>query len=172
MDLRSFLSENTGNGLPENGLVSKYYYLQYLTELKSGYYNSKDTIYFEPINNTLSLTSTKFLNIKNINTEITNHVEYNEAKDTGNLLKTKFREYFNKNNDMFLTKDIKEKMYKINDFKIDYRLKTYEITYYQGEYEKTRNITWLDKKNVALKELANMEKTYDEYINKKKMKYM
>lgn len=119
----------------------------------------------KPIN-TLYLTSTKFLIIKNINTEITNHVRYNEAKDTGNLLKTKFREHFNKNNDMFLTKDIKEKMYKTNDFKIDYRLKTYEITYYQGEYEKTRNITWLDKKNVALKELANMKKTYDEYINK------
>ncbi|MDD7410110.1 MAG: YadA-like family protein [Fusobacterium gastrosuis] len=175
MNPRYFSTSFDGNGLAENKLVSKYYSLDDLSSLREGYdiYN-KDTFDFDPSGSeerrlylrALGITSTKFLSIKDINTETIDNAEYSEAKDTGNLLKTKFREYFNKNNDMFLTKDIKEKMYKINDFKVDYRLKTYEITYYQGEYEKTRNTTWLDKKNVALKELANIEKTYNDYITK------
>ena len=39
---------------------------------------------------------------------------------------------------------------------MDYYLKRYEICYYQGQYEETKDTTWLDKKKTALTELDSI----------------
>ena len=96
----------------------------------------------------------------NHNTDIVTKNQYDEVVSVAPKYKEAFREYFNKNNDMFLTPEVKEKFYEAFDLKVDYKAKQYEISYYQGEYEKTRNTTWLDKKKVALEELKNIEKEF------------
>ena len=96
----------------------------------------------------------------NHNTDIVTKNQYDEVVSVAPKYKEAFREYFNKNNDMFLTPEVKEKFYELFDLKVDYKAKQYEISYYQGEYEKTRNTTWLDKKKVALEELKNIEKEF------------
>ena len=102
----------------------------------------------------------------NHNADIVTKNQYDEVVSLVPKYKEAFREYFNKNNDMFLTPEVKEKFYEIFDLKADYKAKQYEIAYYQGEYEKTRNNTWLDKKKVALEELKKIE---DEFKLKPKI---
>ena len=46
------------------------------------------------------------------------------------------------------------------DAQTDLRLKTYEITYYQGQYEATKDTTWLDKKKKAIDEFNGMITAY------------
>lgn len=54
--------------------------------------------------------------------------------------------------------------------KIDYFLKTNEITYYQGQYETTKDTTWLDKKANAIKELNQLKNEFNKLTSPKNVK--
>lgn len=99
--------------------------------------------------------------IKNTNTEITTEVEYNTAIEQASLFKNTFRKYFEQNNDPFLTNDIKSQMYLLFDKKVDYRLASYEATYYQWKYEQTKDTTWLDKKADAIKKISKIQADFN-----------
>ena len=98
---------------------------------------------------------------KDINTDSSTENEWINAKEQAPKFKQSFREYLSKNNSPFFTNDIKENLYMELDKKIDYYVKTIEITYYQKQYEDTHNTTWLDKKNTAIKEADKIIKSYN-----------
>lgn len=165
-----FAKNKTNNINP----ISPYIYLSGLNHIHSGIYTYDEYMYLS-VNDNLNSEYNNFnKNIfknmsnapeKNIvainhNTDIVTKNQYDEVVSLVPKYKEAFREYFNKNNDIFLTPEVKEKIYEVFNLKADYKAKQYEIAYYQGEYEKTRNNTWLDKKKVALEELKNIEKEF------------
>ena len=104
---------------------------------------------------------TKNINSINHNTDIVDKAKYDEVLEQAPKYKESFKEYFRLSNDRFLTDEGKEKLYEAFNLKTDYKVKQYEIAYYQGEYERTKNTTWLDKKKLALKELENIESEFN-----------
>ena len=98
---------------------------------------------------------------KNINIDTSTEEEWTSAKEQSPKFKQTFREYISKNDSPLFTNDIKEKLYTEIDKKIDYYVKSIEITYYQKQYEDTHNTTWLDKKNTAIKELNQISTSYN-----------
>ena len=109
----------------------------------------------------LSNPPTENIPWKDINTDSSTENEWINAKEQAPKFKQSFREYLSKNNSPFFTNDIKENLYMELDKKIDYYVKTIEITYYQKQYEDTHNTTWLDKKNTAIKEADKIIKSYN-----------
>ena len=109
----------------------------------------------------LSNPPTANIYYKNINTATSTEEEWTNAKEQSTKFKQTFREYLSKNDNPFFTDDIKEKIYKELDKKIDYYVKSIEITYYQKQYEDTHNTTWLDKKNTAIKEFNQIRTSYN-----------
>ncbi|MGN8837229.1 ESPR-type extended signal peptide-containing protein [Mitsuokella jalaludinii] len=105
-------------------------------------------------------TPTKALEYINIDTATTTLADYQEAQSNAAKYKAGFQTYFAHCNDAFLTDEIRTALLNQLDAQADLRLKTYEITYYQGQYEATKNTTWLDKKKKALDELNNMKAAY------------
>ena len=172
----SHFSENYGTTINNSSLVNGYQYIDFVSNLQGGIRNEESYMLFDSGSNTnlsyhgnnlyknifknTSNPPTKDIVAINHNADIVTKNQYDEVISLAPKYKESFRDYFNKNNDMFLTPEIKEKMYEVFDLKIDYKTKQYEIAYYQGEYEKTRNNTWLDKKKVALEELKNIEKEF------------
>lgn len=148
---------------------SHYHNLEGLSMISSGFGGtglanySRSTIDFyngEFYGSYLNLTNV-VLNNKNIQNDITSKTEYDKAIIDASKYKEAFKNYFKENNNPFLTDDIKEQMYEIFDLKVDWRLKKYEITYYQKMYEDTKNLSWLDKKSNAIKELEIIENNFN-----------
>ena len=104
------------------------------------------------------------IRLKNILTDITTENEYNSVIENAPIFKENFKKYFEHNNNPLLTMDLKEKLSEKFNIKVDYFVKTNEITYYQGKYEETRNVEWLDKKNRALKELKELENKFKNFV--------
>lgn len=103
---------------------------------------------------------TKSLLYVNIATETTTLADYQEAQSNAAKYKAGFETYFTHCNDGFMTDEVRTATVNLLDAQTDLRLKTYEITYYQGQYEATKNTTWLDKKKKALDEFNNMKTAY------------
>lgn len=100
-----------------------------------------------------------------IEKEIIDENTYNKYKENVPLFKAAFKEYFNGCNDPRLTPEFKEKLYKLNDAKIDIWEKRAEIVYLQGKYEETKNTNFLDKKKKVMDELDKMTENYYETFN-------
>ena len=101
---------------------------------------------------------------KNILIDTTTENEYNSVVENAPIFKENFKKYFEHNNNPLLTIDLKEKLSEKFNIRVDYFVKTNEITYYQVKYEETRNVGWLDKKNRALKELKELENKFKNFV--------
>ena len=112
---------------------------------------------------------TKGIPLKNYETDISTEQEWNDAKEQAPKFKQSFKEYILENNSPFLTSDIKEKLSIEFNKKVDYYVKSIEITYYQKQYEDTNNTVWLDKKNTAIKEFKNIEDSDQAWTTVKEM---
>ena len=110
--------------------------------------------------NTLQNTPTQDIKLKDINLELSTEEEWNNAKEQAPKFKQSVRDYLNATNNPLFTQDMKDKLYLEIDKKIDYYVKSNEITYYQKKYEDTHNTMWLDKKNIAIKEYNALAASY------------
>lgn len=88
----------------------------------------------------------------NINTQVLTQEEWNKYQENVPLFKQAMAQLVAHNDDPLLGDEGRQAILNIFDKKLDYRLKAAEIAYYQGEYERTHNLTFLDKKKVALQE--------------------
>lgn len=79
---------------------------------------------------------------KDINTAITTLADYQEAQSNAPKYKTAIKNYISHSNDGFLTDELRAAIINKADTYIDECLKSYEITYYQGQYEATKDTTW------------------------------
>ena len=116
------------------------------------------------IDSSINLPKTNLM-FKNINTRITSEKDYTDAQESANTFKEAFKIYFEHTNDPFFTDEVKTATLNKLNKKIDYFVKTNEITYYQGQYETTKDTTWLDKKANAIKELNQLEKEFNALPN-------
>lgn len=96
------------------------------------------------------------LNFINFTTEVVNSDTYNNAQVAAPQFKEAYKLYFEHNNDKFLTTSDKEKLSERFNALVDIYLKSYEIAYYQYEYEQSKQTTWLDKKKEALDQYDNL----------------
>ena len=96
------------------------------------------------------------IELKNIETMVTTESEYNTVVNNAPIYKEFFKKYFEHTNNPLLTQDLKEQIIEKFNTKVDYFVKTNEITYYQGKYEETKNVQWLDKKSRAMNELKDL----------------
>ena len=126
-------------------------------------YNSNDTFSPSAFDYDSSITDkpTKYLGYVNIATQTTTLADYQEAQSNAAKYKAGFKAYFAHCNDGFMTDEVRTATVNLLDAQTDLRLKTYEITYYQGQYEATKDTTWLDKKKKALDEFNNMKTAYN-----------
>lgn len=115
--------------------------------------------------NAITNRPTNSMYLKNIDTDTSTEQEWNDAKEQAPKFKQSFREYVLGNNHSFITDEIRESLSTNFDKKIDYFVKSYEITYYQKQYEDTHNTTWLDKKNIAIKEINEIVRSYKSSAN-------
>ena len=104
--------------------------------------------------NAITNRPTNSMYLKNIDTDTSTEQEWNDAKEQAPKFKQSFR-----------TDEIRESLSTNFDKKIDYFVKSYEITYYQKQYEDTHNTTWLDKKNIAIKEINEIVRSYKSSAN-------
>jgi len=160
------------NGQPNN----KYRYLSNFDTINYGFYKNDDSMDFSFSNSlkrdsfTLDTKITKQptidIKFKNIFRDTTNDNEYNSVVENAPIFKENFKKYFEHNNNPFLTPNLKDKMSEKFNMKVDYFVKTNEITYYQYKYEETKNVTWLDKKKRALTELEEIENKFNSFVYK------
>ena len=143
--------------------IAKGFYMSNSTDygyfVSEAYYELRKDIF--SLDHDLSNPPTANIYYKNINTATSTEEEWTSAKEQSTKFKQTFREYLSKNDDPLFTNDIKEKLYAEIDKKIDYFVKSIEITYYQKQYEDTHNTTWLDKKNIAIKEFNDIYNSYN-----------
>lgn len=109
---------------------------------------------------TITDTPTADLDYRNIDTDITTLADYQEAQSNASKYKAGYKTYFSHCNDGFMTDEVRTATVNLLDAQTDLRLKTYEITYYQGQYEATKDTTWLDKKKKAIDEFNGMITAY------------
>ena len=95
------------------------------------------------------------------NGDLATYEEYSTALNNGAAAKDYFRDFFLKCNDPFMNEEVRNSIVNSIDSKIDYYLKQYEIAYYQERYEKTGELSWLDKKKQAINESAAIESNYN-----------
>ena len=107
-------------------------------------------------NNTITNKPTIDLEYINHLTTVLSKEKYEKYKEEIPKYIKSFKEYFNNTSDPFLTIENKKILGDLMEQKMKYWSKKYEIAYYQGEYERTKNISWLDKKKIALNELENL----------------
>lgn len=169
------LSDYSNNDTIKNGYrLLEFEFSRITRGIDKDNYRSSSTIKFESDDNnydnfiknafndlTYNNKPTKNINSINHNTDIVDKAKYDEVLEQAPKYKESFKEYFRLCNDRFLTDEAKEKLYEAFNLKTDYKVKQYEIAYYQGEYERTKNTTWLDKKKLALKELENIESEFN-----------
>ena len=95
------------------------------------------------------------------NGDLATYEEYSTALNNGAAAKDYFKDFFVKCNDPFMNEEVRNSIVNSIDSKIDYYLKQYEIAYYQERYEKTGELSWLDKKKQAINESAAIESNYN-----------
>ncbi|NYV28354.1 OmpA family protein [Streptobacillus felis] len=115
-------------------------------------FNQDVTLHKDAFGN-ISNKPTYDITLKSIKTGITTEEEYERVKLEGSKYKNAFREYFSNNNNKMILEEDKEVLFRKLDYKVDYYIKTNEITYYQYMYEQDSDKKWLDKKSKAIKEL-------------------
>lgn len=130
--------------------------------LSNSIYSSNYAFGESAFGNDSSITDkpTSYLAYINIATQTTTLADYQEAQSNAAKYKAGFKTYFAHCNDGFMTDEVRTATVNLLDAQTDLRLKTYEITYYQGQYEATKDTTWLDKKKKALDEFYNMKTAY------------
>lgn len=98
---------------------------------------------------------------KDVSTDVATLEEWNTAKELAPQYKTAFDTYFTNTNDPFMTAELKSAFLNKINKKIDAFVKSNEVAYYQGQYEATKNTTWLDKKKTALDEYNQLVKDFN-----------
>ncbi len=150
-----------------NTLVNKFIHLNRFYELSTGIrWSSFDGLesgeYITGIctNFHLDPTSTDLpsqdLVFKNVNTDVSTLQEWQTAEADIPKFKAAFKTYFTNCNDRFMTDNVRTALLNQIDTKLDAWGKAYEVTYYQNQYEATKDTTWLDKKKKALDEYNNL----------------
>lgn len=120
---------------------------------------------------------TKNIRIINYKVDIVDKEKYEDSILELEKYKATFKEYMARCNDPFLRGEYKEKLLTFMDKKFDYSILSYEAAYYQYEYEKTRNKSWIDKKIETIKKIENIKKEFEntigilEYRRKEREKY-
>ncbi|WP_039080820.1 YadA-like family protein [Gallibacterium anatis] len=145
-------------------LVNAYQYLASIKSLRySTYYNGSALSFALNVNNPYFNKNTftgivgttqpsADLFLRNFDTEIITLEEWESAKSLATVFKSNFKIFFDNTNDPYMTAEVKSAALNALNKKIDIYLKSNEVTYYQGQYESTRNTVWLDKKQQAIKE--------------------
>lgn len=85
-----------------------------------------------------------------INTYISNNEEYAKVKENIPKYKKAISQMINRSNSRFINEEFKNSIYQFMDVILDKLLNLYEIANCQYNYETTHQITWLDKKKIAL----------------------
>lgn len=83
--------------------------------------------------------------------------EWDEAQKAAPVLKEFMVTYYADINEPFVTEEILKAAVNYDHSLVDIYLKRNEIAYYQGQYEATKNTSWLDKKAKALNEFTHLE---------------
>ena len=164
----SFYNEN--NAVITNGFC----YLAWGNELRAGISNNqhegidfdtlghKNTIKNNAFNSDESITPpSSDLILKNVDTDIATLYEWQTAQAEAPQYKAGFKTYFTNTNDRFMTDEVRTALLNTLDMKVDIYVKSNEVTYYQGQYEATKDTTWLDKKKKALDEYNSMVTAYE-----------
>lgn len=112
---------------------------------------------------TITNLPTADVKYKNIDTDTVTLDEWNQAKENIPKFQDCLKQYMDNCSDPLLTmydSKVKNSILKAFNDKTNCWLKDYEICYYQGKYEETKDLSWLSKKEVALKE---RETLYNEW---------
>lgn len=173
---RSTSFDNTNNN-NQNDVRNSYSSLQYLNQLNSGFRLYKYTnpcidfsSYTYKYQKHLGAISigiddiNLFLEECDINNEIVTKEKFEEFSNNREIVLGKIKNHLQECNDRFLTIGAKEKIYKLVDLKYDFYAKGAEICYYQGEYEKTKDTTWLDKKKKAMEEYEKIKSEFNKFV--------
>ena len=97
---------------------------------------------------------------KNIDTDTSTLSDWQTAQAVAPQYKAGFKTYFTNTNDRFMTDEVRTALLNQLDAKVDIYVKSNEVTYYQGQYEATKDTTWLDKKKKALDEYNSLVTAY------------
>lgn len=160
-------SDNIDNSIKSEDIKNRYFvYYERINTLSVGYYmnhnflNTTTNIMYKNIFKNNKTKPNENLKYYDIEKEVLDENTYNKYKENVPLFKAAFREYFNECNDPRLSPEFKEKLYKLNDAKLNIWEKRAEIVYLQGKYEETKNTNFLDKKKKAMDELDKMTEFY------------
>lgn len=143
----------TGNPI-EKGISYRYRIMQ------MGDDSSIDTNIFSDDSTITDLPSQNLV-FKNIDTDVSTLSELQAAEANIPKFKAGFKTYFTNTNDRFMTDEVRTALLNQLDTKLDAWGKAYEVTYYQGQYEATKDTTWLDKKKKALDEYRALVTKFD-----------
>ena len=102
---------------------------------------------------------------KNINTDTSTLYDWQTAQAVAPQYKAGFKTYFTNTNDRFMTDEVRTALLNRLDTRVDIFVKSNEVTYYQGQYEATKDTTWLDKKKKALDEYNSLVTAYNNFPN-------
>ncbi|WP_444320585.1 YadA-like family protein [Megasphaera sp.] len=102
---------------------------------------------------------------KNINTDTSTLYDWQTAQAVAPQYKAGFKTYFTNTNDRFMTDEVRTALLNRLDTQVDIFVKSNEVAYYQGQYEATKNTTWLDKKKKALDEYNSLVTAYNNLPN-------
>ena len=140
-------STKNGQGVPGTGMV----------DLGSWADKAANTIRADVFadNNSITTPSSNLL-LKNVDTDVTSLSDWQTAQAVAPQYKAGFKTYFTNTNDRFMTDEVRTALLNQLDAKVDIYVKSNEVTYYQGQYEATKDTTWLDKKKKALDEYNSM----------------
>ena len=97
---------------------------------------------------------------KSIDTDTSTLSDWQTAQAVAPQYKAGFKTYFTNTNDRFMTDEVRTALLNTLDVKVDIYVKSNEVTYYQGQYEATKDTTWLDKKKKALDEYNSLVTAY------------
>ncbi len=97
---------------------------------------------------------------KNIDTDTSTLSDWQTAQAVAPEYKAGFKTYFTNTNDRFMTDEVRTALLSQLDTKVDIFVKSNEVAYYQGQYEATKDTTWLDKKKKALDEYNSLVTAY------------
>lgn len=101
--------------------------------------------------------TTAALMFVDFDTSIISQQEWDAAQKAAPVLKELIVSYYADVNEPFVTEEILKAAVNYDHSLVDIYLKRYEIAYYQGQYEATKNTSWLDKKAKALNEFTHLE---------------
>ena len=157
--LSSLNSSGTSNGVLLFGnLTSSFVYGKRSLGIGSGNgISSQGSISSAIFADNLINKPTKNLIGKNVTTEISSLEEYQEVQSLAPIYKLAFKEYLDNSTDPFLSNStFKNAFLDMLEKRIDLIVKSQETAYYQGQYESTNDVQWLDKKKIALNEYNDL----------------